>query len=40
VLGVLDKGLTQMAVNAYVREVLVGAIIIDAVGAARVARRA
>jgi ribose transport system permease protein len=39
VLGVLDNGLTQMQVNSYVREVLVGAIIIGAVGAARLARR-
>jgi ribose transport system permease protein len=40
VLGVLDNGLTQMSVDSYVREVLVGAIIIGAVWASRVARRA
>lgn len=32
ILGVLDNGLTQLAVNSYVREVLVGAIILAAVG--------
>ncbi len=32
VLGVLDNGLTQMRVDSYVREVLVGAIILVAVG--------
>ncbi len=30
-LGVLDNGLTQMSVDSYVREILVGAIIISAV---------
>jgi len=39
VLGVLDNGLTQLRVDAYVREVLVGGIIIAAVGASRLARR-
>jgi ribose transport system permease protein len=39
VLGVLDNGLTQLRVDAYVREVLVGLIIIAAVGAGRLARR-
>ena len=38
VLGVLDNGLTQISVDSYVREVLVGAIIIGAVWASRVAR--
>ncbi|MFO1143492.1 MAG: ABC transporter permease [Amaricoccus sp.] len=38
VLGVLDNGLTQLSVDSYVREVLVGAIIIGAVWASRVAR--
>ena len=40
VLGVLDNGLTQLSVDSYVREVLVGAIIIGAVWASRVARGA
>ncbi len=40
VLGVLDNGLTQMSVDSYVREVLVGAIIIGAVWASRVVRGA
>jgi hypothetical protein len=31
ILGVLDNGLTQMSVDSYVREVLVGAIILAAV---------
>ncbi len=39
VLGVLDNGLTQMRVDAYVREVLVGLIIIAAVGVSALARR-
>ena len=38
VLGVLDNGLTQLSVDSYVREVLVGAIIIGAVWASRIAR--
>ncbi|RVT85292.1 ABC transporter permease [Rhodobacteraceae bacterium CCMM004] len=39
VLGVLDNGLTQMRVDSYVREVLVGAIILLAVGASALGRR-
>ena len=39
VLGVLDNGLTQLRVDAYVREVLVGLIILAAVGASTHARR-
>lgn len=39
VLGVLDNGLTQMRVDSYVREVLVGAIILVAVGLSALARR-
>jgi ribose transport system permease protein len=31
VLGVLDNGLTQMSVDSYVRDILVGAIILAAV---------
>lgn len=37
-LAVLDNGLTQMAVDSYLREVLVGAIIVAAVALARPAR--
>ena len=33
VLGVLDNGLTQMSVDSYIRQVLVGALILVAVGA-------
>jgi len=32
VLGVLDNGLTQMSVDSYIRQVLVGALILIAVG--------
>ncbi|MEN0000621.1 MAG: ABC transporter permease [Pseudomonadota bacterium] len=37
-LGVLDNGLTQMRVDSYVREILVGAIILAAVGFSAVGR--
>jgi ribose transport system permease protein len=40
VLGVLDNGLTQMRVDSYVREVLVGTIILLAVGTSALGRRA
>ncbi|MCX7302557.1 MAG: ABC transporter permease [Rhodobacterales bacterium] len=40
VLGVLDNGLTQLAVNSYVREVLIGLIIVAAVGTSALGRRA
>jgi ribose transport system permease protein len=36
ILAVLDNGLTQMAVDSYLREVLVGAIILAAVASARI----
>jgi len=36
---VLDNGLTQMRVDSYVREVLVGAIILAAVGLSALGRR-
>jgi ribose transport system permease protein len=39
VLGILDNGLTQLRVDSYIREVLVGLIIIAAVGASSLARR-
>ncbi|MEO0544855.1 MAG: ABC transporter permease [Pseudomonadota bacterium] len=37
-LGVLDNGLTQMRVDSYIREILVGAIILTAVGFSAVGR--
>lgn len=40
VLGVLDNGLTQMRVDSYVRQVLVGAIILLSVGLSALSRRA
>ena len=39
VLGVMDNGLTQMQVDSYVREVLVGAIILLAVSISALGRR-
>jgi ribose transport system permease protein len=36
ILAVLDNGLTQLAVDSYIREILVGAIILAAVASARV----
>lgn len=39
VLGVLDNGLTQMSVDSYVRQILVGGIIILAVSTSSYARR-
>jgi uncharacterized protein (DUF849 family) len=39
VLGVLDNGLTQMRVDSYIRQVLVGAIILLAVGLSALGRR-
>jgi ribose transport system permease protein len=39
ILGVLDNGLTQMRFDSYVREVLVGAIILLAVGLSALSRR-
>lgn len=38
-LGVLDNGLTQLAVDSYVRQVLVGAIVLLAVALSSVGRR-
>lgn len=38
VLGVLDNGLTQMQVDSYIREILVGAIVIAAVAIASLSR--
>ena len=31
ILGILDNGLTQLSVDSYIREILVGAIIVTAV---------
>lgn len=39
ILGVLDNGLTQMKVDSYVREILIGAIIILAVTVSSLSRR-
>lgn len=38
-LGVLDNGLTQLRVDSYVREILVGLIVIAAVGVASMTKR-
>lgn len=40
ILGVLDNGLTQMSVDSYVRQILVGAIIVLAVAASSISKRA
>lgn len=40
VLGVMDNGLTQLQVDSYVREVLVGAIILVAVSISALCRKA
>ena len=39
ILGTLDNGLTQLSVNSYVREVLVGAVIIAAVASSSLWKR-
>jgi ribose transport system permease protein len=39
ILGILDNGLTQMNVNSYVREVLIGAIVIAAVAISAIGQR-
>ena len=39
ILGVLDNGLTQMSVDSYVREILVGTIIVAAVAFSSFSRR-
>ena len=38
ILGVLDNGLTQMSVDSYVRQILVGAIIVIAVSASSISK--
>ena len=40
ILGVLDNGLTQMSVDSYVREILVGAIVIAAVAFSSITKQA
>ena len=40
ILGVLDNGLTQMSVDSYVRQILVGAIIVIAVSASSISKSA
>jgi len=40
ILGVLDNGLTQMSVDSYVRQILVGAIIVIAVSASSITKSA
>jgi ribose transport system permease protein len=39
ILGILDNGLTQLSVDSYIRQILVGAIIILAVSASSLTRR-
>jgi ribose transport system permease protein len=39
IIGVLDNGLTQMSVDSYVRQILVGAIIVLAVAASSISKR-
>ena len=39
ILGILDNGLTQLSVDSYVRQVLVGGIVISAVALSSIGRR-
>jgi ribose transport system permease protein len=39
ILGVLSNGLTQMNIDSYVREILIGSIVIGAVAASSLSRR-
>ncbi|MEM8656515.1 MAG: ABC transporter permease, partial [Pseudomonadota bacterium] len=39
ILGILDNGLTQMQVDSYIREILVGLIVISAVAVASLSKR-
>ena len=39
ILGVLDNGLTQMNVDSYLREILIGAIVVAAVALSSFGRR-
>ena len=39
ILGILDNGLTQMQVDSYIREILVGLIVIAAVAIASLSKR-
>jgi ribose transport system permease protein len=38
ILGVLDNGLTQMSVDSYVRDILIGTIIVLAVAASSLSK--
>ncbi|MFM2279660.1 MAG: hypothetical protein RLZZ444_1891, partial [Pseudomonadota bacterium] len=38
ILGVLDNGLTQMSVDSYVREILIGSIIVAAVASSSISK--
>lgn len=38
-LGIIDNGLTQMSINSYVREILVGATILLAVAFAKIGKK-
>jgi ribose transport system permease protein len=40
ILGILDNGLTQMQVDSYIREILIGAMIVAAVAISTLGRRA
>nr|WP_306264891.1 ABC transporter permease [Pararhizobium sp. IMCC3301] len=40
ILGILDNGLTQMSVDSYIREILVGAIIVSAVAFSSITKQA
>jgi ribose transport system permease protein len=40
IIGVLDNGLTQMSVDSYIRQILVGGIIVLAVAASSITKRA
>ena len=39
ILGVLDNGMTQLRIDSYVREILVGLIVLGAVAVASVSKR-
>ena len=39
ILGILDNGLTQMSVDSYIREVLIGFIVILAVAFSSITKR-
>jgi ribose transport system permease protein len=39
ILGIMDNGLTQMNVDSYVREILIGGIVVAAVAISSIGRR-